>query len=282
MARKAKYVVIDAETYRTRDEAVIRGLEQEAMAKRPNTNTRKELKLTWDTEAEIMRRVEEALAKTSTDVLLAEILCVCVKADEDACVIQLSGMGKFCQTECLKNTAFSLSDITGPDTIWIGHNIAGFDLPLLLNRFRRHGVTPPEHFPVFTGRRWMGRVFDTMLRTPCQNSLGYVSLEDVCRAYGLPSAKSTMWNGAPMDGSRVGEAYEAGEYDLILEYCAADVWIEEQLYQRMTFDGRWGTYDLRTAVAEQIAEIDASGLDDTAMRVAKFNVLEAAGLVPRH
>lgn len=274
---KARLIVLDIETYRTRNEAVIERIRQEQYERACPVNKPKEEKFAWNTTAGREARVAEALDKTACDPLLAEVLCCVYQADGKA-------QGSSCfydEADGLLDAANALDALAGPETVWCGHNLAGFDLPVLLNRWRRYELCPPEHFPVFHGGRWRGRVWDTMLRTPCKNGLGLVSLDDVCLAYGMGAAKSVAWRGTPMDGSRVGEAYEAGEYDLILEYCMADVAVQEALYYRQTANDTWGTFDARHDVAERLAEIDDSGLSEGARAIAKLQVLEGAGLVPR-
>lgn len=286
---RAGYVVLDVETYRTRDVVIARRVAQEAMDKPPANNVAKEKKLTWDTEAARGIRAREALEKTAIDVLLAEVLCVVAQARytdghgqtrTDTDLGWFDGMNV---TECdaLEGLVVYLDAAAGADTVWVGHNIAGFDLPVLLNRWRHYGIRPPEHFPRWTGKRWLGRVWDTMLRTPCNNGLGYVSLERACEAYGIGGAKGREWNGAPLDGSRVGEAFEAGEYALILDYCADDVRVEEALYLVQTCGGTWGCYGETDTVAAQVSEIEGSGLSDTQKRLAVYSVLDRAGRILR-
>jgi len=129
--------------------------------------------------------------------------------------------------------------------------------------------------------RWQGRVFDTMKRTPCSNGLGLVSLDNTCAAYGVP-LREVMWAGAPMEGSRVAEAFEAGAIETILEYCAEDVITELKLYGAMTFDFTWGTYGVGSEAAERVSEIERDEtLTDTQKALAVYDVMNRAGLIPR-
>jgi len=290
MDKKARLIVLDVETYRTRNPVMVERIRREAIEKRPASNTRKDLKTMWDTAAAREARAREALAKTAADVLFAEVLCVCWRADGEA--FNLSAMDQRCvqaQTEdsdelellALEMLAEHWRAQAGPETIWVGHNVLGFDLGVLLNRWRRYGISPPEHFPSYVNGRWRGRVFDTMTRTPCKNGIGLVSLEDVCAAYDIASATPIEWRGEPMTGSRVGAAFEGGEYDVVLEYSALDVQTTERLYMLMTCDGMWGTFDAHHAVAEQIAEIKGSEISESAKALAIVDVLDRAGLIPR-
>lgn len=284
---KARRITFDLETYRTRNAAVVKRVAEEAIAKRPAQNQPKAVKETWDTERAMTLRGVEALAKTAVDVLLAEVLCCCTSEDYGdgggPTEQQFEAMsGDMTEDEALDVLAAYWRLAAGPQTIWCGHNILGFDLPVLLNRWRHHRIQPPEWFPSYNAGRWYGRVYDTMRRVPCANGLGYVSLSAVCESYGLPEAKSVAWRGQPLTGEFVGEAYEAGDWQTILEYCSADVRAVDELYQVMTMGGAWGTYDVRSDVAEQVAEIEGSPeLTEGARAIAVYQVLDAAGLIPR-
>lgn len=279
---KARLLVFDCETVYCRQESIVQRLRQEAIDKRPAKNAAKDDKLEWDTEEARDERAREAIRKTSMDVLLAEVLCTCFRADGAAYAVQMmEGDAPDLEYAGLLLLAEAFGELAGPDTVWIGHNVLSFDLPLLLNRWRHHDIRPPEHFPCFVNGRWQGRVYDTMRRTPSDNALGMVSFAKVCEAYGIPGAKTVMWRGEPMDGGRVSDAWEAGEYDIIEEYCACDVEVNERLYLRMTCDDTWGTYDTRKQITDQIEEIEQSDLTVAQKAIAKMMVLEGAGLLPR-
>lgn len=274
---KTRLHTLDIETSQTRNKSAVDAITEEVLAKRPAQNVAKEKKIEWDTESARDARVQEALAKTSLDVLLAEVLCVCWSTDEAH--YRVDGMTED-QDEALRSLAEMWDEQAGPETIWIGHNIERFDMPILLNRWRRYHITPPEHFPRYHNGRWRGRIYDTMQMAPVQNGLGFVSCDALCQAYGV-TPKWVDWDGEPMDGSRVGEAYQAGQYDLILEYCDADVDTEHRLYMAMTGNDKWGTFDRRSALAEQIDELKQSELSEGARAIAILSILEGAGLVPR-
>lgn len=274
---KARLLVIDIETVRTRNPRIIERIAQEAMDKRPASNTKKELKIAWDTEAAREARAAEALAKTAVDPLLAEPVIVSCMTETDETPQSRSLAPGDRAGLCM--VSLWLNDLAGPETVWIGHNLCHFDLAVLLNAWRRARVTPPEEFPVYTNGRWRGRVFDTMLR--CPSNTPFVSLAAACEAYGIEDAKTIMWQGEPMNGSRVGDAYDAGEEQMLLEYCEADVRATHELYMAMTDDDRWGTFDRHSEVVDLLAALDESELTEGARAMAKLRVLENAGLVPR-
>ena len=281
MHDKSRLIVLDIETYRTRVPEIVERIEREAIERQPAQNVAKALKDAWDTESSRERRAAEALSKTALNVLLAEILCVCWRADGECSDVSTMHENKTAEEHALRVLVEAWNEQAGPDTIWCGHNIHNFDLAVLLNRWRRYGIRPPEHFPQFSNGRWFGRTWDTMRRTPCDSGLGLVSLRTVCEAYGIEGAKSTFWRGEPIDGARVSEVYEAGEYDLILEYCRQDVVVEEALYLAQTDCDTYGTYDTRAEVHQQIAEIQESTLRPGEKAMAIQQLLESAGYIPR-
>ena len=299
--KPARLVVFDVETMPTQNQAIRKMVEQTAREKRPAMNTAKALKKTWDAPDSIERRADEAFKDTALDVLLAELACLCaivVDADGTCHELRLSMMpafefleygGKkvvqqtFCKSDLLEALSDVLNQLVGQETIWVGHNILGFDLAVLLNNFRRTGVRPPDSFPAFDHGRWYGRTYDTMRRTPCGHSLGLVSLENACLAYGLPPAKSVLWENEPMHGGRVWDLVLGGNVNTLMEYCMTDVRATLTLYLAQTCVDSWGVWGVKDdSVAGDVAAIEN---DPELTRAAKdrciLTRLEQAGLVPR-
>ena len=275
---KARRITFDCETYQTRNPEIVDRITRQALEKQPAQNTAKDIKTEWNTTAAREARVREVLNKTAVDVLIAEILCACWRADGEPYSVQ--GMFDGTEKSQLEKLAEELEEQSNANTIWVGHNIAGFDLAILLNGWRRNGLRPPTHFPEFINGRWRGRVYDTMHRIPCANGLGLVSLKDACSAYRLTCPKGTLWKDEPMNGSRVAEAFEAGEYDLILEYCDEDVVINDLLYLHITGNDTHSTFDRPDGLAAAIAEIRASDMPEGAKAVSINKLLDDAGLIP--
>ena len=128
---------------------------------------------------------------------------------------------------------------TGPETFWIGHNSDGFDLPVLITRWRRYGILPPKHFPLWRYGRIRGLTFDTMKESASRTP--FIRAQTAAIAHGLDGFKVTMWGDTPMDGSRVAEAHRQGEWALIREYCRSDVEATRELAEIMTFG--WKTLE---------------------------------------
>jgi predicted PolB exonuclease-like 3'-5' exonuclease len=269
-------MVLDIETVSTRNRELRLRVMNDAIEKRPAQNTLKELKVQWDTDEAKEARALEALDKTAVDPLLAEPIVCCFRADGAGCALELYKLEK-AELVALREV---LNDMTGAETIWIGHNVKGFDLPVLLNTWRRHGIAPPDHFPRFRGNRWCGRIYDTMENAPTKTP--FESLDGLCQAYGLGSAKCFKTpHGVPMNGGMVGEMYDGGCYAEITAYCETDVEMEEKLYMAMTFEDTWGCFDEESDIVEAIANLQSDeSLTDTQKKLHIYTILEKAGRIP--
>lgn len=276
---RASVIVFDIETYSTRNVAMMERVRREAVERRPAQNTARALKDEWDTpEAEALRGAE-AVAKTALDPMLATVLCVAWRADDDEAVTAV-----WCDDEeeaaGLLQLAEEWEALAGPETLWVGHNIEGFDLPVLLGAWNRHDIEPPAWFPRLYRGRWQGRIYDTMAMTP-NNRAGFVSLDALSGALGLSPAKSIEWDGEPMDGSRVGLAFEAGEYALLQDYCLADVAAEQAVFLRLTHGGQYGVGPRVNAIRETLEPIwESELLDRNAKKIASFDALLSLGVIP--
>jgi predicted PolB exonuclease-like 3'-5' exonuclease len=272
----SEYICIDIETRPTSDPELIEMVRFEAANRQPARNAPKAEKDCWDDPDIVAGRAEKAVRETSLDLLFAEVLCVGVVTDGVQKVVECYDD----EFAGLANLATTLEELSSADTVWVGHNIIGFDLPVLLNRFRKHQIIPPQHFPNYVGR-WRGRVWDTMLRTPTRNGLGLVNMAACCRAYGLPAAKMDTWRGEPVSGAMVWDMYLAGDTDGISLYCLNDCVSTVGLFERQTFGGQWGTMDDRRDIAEAVTEIETSGMSESAKALTLVRLLDASGLIPR-
>jgi hypothetical protein len=260
----ARLLVFDIET---RPTSRLKALERAMDAARnadPPSSMKAADKLTWDMEDEREKRAAAVLSGTMVDVAAAELLVVAWRADGHA----WAGTARNVEEEkrLLELVVESWNECLGPETVIAGHNIKGFDLPVLLNRLRYHDVPPPKHFPVYRRGYWTGSVYDTMEGIPSKTP--FISLESACARYGLGSAKNVHWNGAPMTGARVLEAFQAGAWEVLTEYCCADVEAEERLYLRMTAGDTWGTYNRGSELVKSLAAIEISDMTPEQKTVA--------------
>lgn len=271
---KAAWFCFDIETRATTSPAIIEQVTRRALEARPANNTLKEEKTAWDTPEGREKRIAAAIAKTAVDPLRAEPLCICVSCAEGE-VIVLDGMERPAHKIILE-MGDMIAEWCDQDTLFVGHNIEGYDLPLLLTQFQKLRLTPPDAFPTYRRGRWRGNIWDTMGACPVRTP--FISLVDVALTYGT-SAKGLHWKGEAMTGSRVGEAYEAGEYQLIRDYCAQDVRDETAIFMMQTCGGTWGIGSRMDATAEQLTEIAESALTPAQKWLASVPILQSYGLL---
>jgi hypothetical protein len=275
---KARWICLDAEAYRTRNPAMIEKVSAEAAEKEYSQNTKKELKAAWDTPEAIDARVQKAIDDTAKNPMLAEVLFIAVM-DDAGHTERFDAMNN--SINCtMRRFAEFLADIVDDKTVWTGFNILRYDLPLMLTEFRRQNIKPGDWFPKYYGRGWSGRIFDSIQRSPTLTP--FVSLDDALMYHGI-TARVVEWQGEPMSGARVGAAFDAGEYNIIADYCAtADVPNEDELYRSMSFNGEWGTYeDKDQSLREICIEISDSDMKDAHKWLALVPALRSAGLLDR-
>lgn len=271
---KAPWIVFDIESRATRCPNIIDLLTEQARTAKPNHNTLKELKASWDSPEAIQERIDAAIAKTALDPLHAEVLCICASCLEGEVVV-LDGMEQTPHRMLLEMRDLIANDCDR-DTLWTGFNIERFDLSLLLVQFQKTGIAPPEFFPTYRRGKWRGNVFDTM--SACPGRTPFISLIEASLAYGL-IAKSLLWRGERMTGARVGEAYEAGAYQIIRDYCCGDVRDETALFLVQTCGGVWGIQSRTDTTAEQLTEIAESTLTPGQKWTAAMPILQSYGLL---
>ncbi|MFP4192939.1 MAG: hypothetical protein ACLFU6_12810 [Candidatus Hydrogenedentota bacterium] len=270
-------ITLDVETFKTRNPRVIDALRRVEAERTAPKNKSKADQERWNTLDAIEERTQAAVEESATDILLAEPLAICWIAEGEEYTADLMRNEEAEQLNLLSEVWDSQA---AAETIWAGHNVS-FDLGVVLNRWRHHGITPPRHFPKFVNNRWRGRVWDSMMRTPSKNPLGFVSLDLVTASYGLDAKQAVEWDGAPMTGARVGAAFEAGAFDVIIAYCLDDCRVQDQLYLRQTANETWGHFDSRADIADQIAEIQNSpDLNEGSKAIAILTLLENTGMLP--
>lgn len=274
--KASRLIVFDVETVPTQNPRIKNRLIDEAVARRPAKSLRKDLKAAWDRDDARKERISKALTDTAKDPALAEPIVVVANCDGETLTWDRCDLSD----DTLAQIRHDLDERLGPNTVIAGHNIETFDLPVLLNAWRRIRITPPTNFPVYSGRYWRGFTYDTLRRFPSKTP--FESLEAACEAYGILGAKSVIWRDKPMHGSRVYDAWKAGEHDLLVEYCQRDVMVEHALYMAMTAQDSWGTYGTEDKVAQEVSQIEASDeLTEGQKALLIYQLLDKHGRIPR-
>ena len=81
-----------------------------------------------------------------------------------------------------------VSAALGDGVVVGGHNVKAFDLPMLVNRARVHGLKIPRNvLSVWRGRQqWHDNIFDTLEILSFGKSFDGNGVDDVARVFGLP------------------------------------------------------------------------------------------------
>ena len=92
------------------------------------------------------------------------------------------------EKELLAEFMVILGDSLGEGVVVGGHNVKSFDLPMLVNRARVHGLKIPRNVLNFwRGRpQWHDNIFDTLEILSFGKSFEGNGVDDVARVFGLP------------------------------------------------------------------------------------------------
>ena len=210
-------VFLDIETIGTEDPDVIAEITAGIMP--PGNISKAETIAAWETEKK-PALVAEAVKRTSFDGGLGRVICVGIAfGTEPADAISGSEVGTLVSVDAMLS-----NDATA--TI-VGHNV-GWDVRFLWQRFVVNNIQPPAVI-VKAAKAKPWDIEDTMtMWNPDRERK--ISLDRLCKVLGVPSSKGDM------DGSKVWDAYRAGEIDKIADYCRRDVEAMRACWARMTFE----------------------------------------------
>ena len=100
-----------------------------------------------------------------------------------------------------------------------GHNVKGFDIPMLAKRMIINGILPPKILPGHDTKPWEVKAFDTKEFWQYGGYGSIASLELMCVCLGVESSKNME-----VTGNKVHEAYWIkNDIDGIVKYCEKDV-----------------------------------------------------------
>ena len=158
--------------------------------------------------------------KLSLDTLFADIVSIAIKNGSGDPVCWVDQPGE--DTKPIEYFAEALADIvdSGPFVL-IGHNVVGFDAPILWRHLKASGYQQLAAAIKPTGKYRSPQYFDTMLQYPGDRMHG---LKLLAVANDWPVVEG-------FSGAKVYDAWLAGEYDAIEEYNINDVELTWKLYR---------------------------------------------------
>lgn len=171
-------------------------------------------------EAWIAENAAKAHASTALDSMKGRVLMVAwAIGDEPVRSVYLDD-----PNDCRPVLDALAGVVAGPEpTVWIGHNVAGFDLPYLRRAALRLRHPVAREIPA---TRYSDRMRDTMLMwNGTDPRPSYVGLSTIARFLGLGEKSGGM------DGSQVYPAWLAGRHDEIRAYGEQDVALVRDVYR---------------------------------------------------
>ena len=233
----SEYICIDIETKGTTNPAVIDRIERgekgrECPGKPTSANPRNDTIRRYQKAVKIWEknlggRIQDQIDLTAKNPLYAEVLCAAVVTDDEAGGVVFSSEDG--EKEGIQALFRFIDEFSDENTIYTGYYIKHFDIPALMTRARVHGIKLPKYFPKIYGRSWSRNLKD--IRDYIFSNKPNVSMSEAAEAYGI-TAKQTMWNGQPMTGARVQEAFRDGEIKMIEAYCLSDAMDEWELFKK--------------------------------------------------
>ncbi len=111
-----------------------------------------------------------------------------------------------------------------------GHNVKGFDIPMLAKRMIMNGINPPKILPGHDTKPWEIRALDTKELWQYGGYGSIASLELMCVCLGVPSSKTME-----ITGNKVHEAFWIKkDYEGIKKYCEKDVEVLIDVIKKLT------------------------------------------------
>jgi len=170
-----KHIVFDIETI-PQDEAKL-------LALAPEFTAAANLKDPEKIAASIAKKKADYLADAALNWKTAEV--VLIGAGDDA---EIQALTADTEKELISDFLAMLAAALGDGVAVGGHNVKGFDLPMLVNRARVHGLKVPANLLTFwKGRpQWADNIFDTLEILSFGKSFDGNGVDDVARVFGLP------------------------------------------------------------------------------------------------
>lgn len=233
-------IYIDIETIPAQDPAIRQQLETDAIAEKAlikapanYKDVAKIVEYIAAKSAEIDADIENRWRKTALDGAYGQIVACAIACDggriDDGPIESASDMNEREVLDWINNTVAGMTQ--GYQLpVFIGHNVAGFDLKFIFQRMVINQIKPHKNIP-FHAKPWDDCIFDTMVKWAGVGNR--VSLDKLCKVLNIDVKGSEI--GEEIDGSKVWDFVKAGRLDDVETYCAADVARVRKIHKLMTF-----------------------------------------------
>lgn len=166
-------------------------------------------------------------AKQSLDSLQGQIICIGYKLESNTGAKETYTEVCMEETEEKTVTYFSerLTEVIAEHSqyspiLWVGHNLASFDVPYLYHKAIKHNLALKRYLP-----RSKADYFDTMKEWAPTDYNRRTSLKKIAQFLDIPQSG--------VDGSQVWDMWKEGKHKEIGEYCLEDVEITNEVYKRL-------------------------------------------------
>lgn len=207
--RSKGFVVFDAET-----------LAQDAdllLARAPEFSAASNLKDPEKIKASIEAKRQAYLDDAGLHWLTCEVALICLGNDSS----NIEAISEGTEADKIYLFLAKANEILQAGQKLIGHNIIGFDLPVILNRARINGIKIPESIGQMSNGRWYWNenIVDTLQVITFGNKQDIAgnSVDAIAKACGFPSKLG--------DGANFGELWRKNK-PAAISYCKRDVEIE--------------------------------------------------------
>ena len=149
----------------------------------------------------------------------ARIACVSVAFVTDKGETKMQSFSNKNEKDLLQDVQKLLRRVGELGFFLCGHNVKGFDIPMLAKRMIINGLEPSKILPSYDTKPWEVKAIDTkeIWQYGAYSAIG--SLDLMCACLDIPTPKD-----GPINGSMVHEAYwGGGRLQEISEYCDKDV-----------------------------------------------------------
>ena len=160
----------------------------------------------------------------------ARIACVSVAFVTDKGETKMQSFSNENEKDLLQDVQKLLRRIGELGFFLCGHNVKGFDIPMLAKRMIMNGLLPPKILPGHDTKPWEIKALDTKELWQYGGYGSIASLELMCVCMGVESSKNME-----VTGNKVHEAYWINK-DIkgIVEYCEKDVLVLIEVIKKIT------------------------------------------------
>ena len=160
----------------------------------------------------------------------ARIACVSVAFVTDKGETKMQSFSNKNEKDLLQDVQKLLRRVGELGFFLCGHNVKGFDIPMLAKRMIINGLLPPKILPGHDTKPWEIKALDTKELWQYGGYGTIASLELMCVSMGVESSKNME-----VTGNKVHEAYWINK-DIkgIVEYCEKDVLVLIDVIKKIT------------------------------------------------